>query len=48
MINLFNAVYITGNIPKQGLTSEFITFSKKNNVNYCSDNRTIALMNLRK
>lgn len=44
LVDLFNTIYKTGNIPEQWLTSTFITLPKKKNVNHCSDYRTIALM----
>lgn len=44
MVDLFNTIYKTGNIPDQWLTSTFIILPKKINANHCSDYRTIALI----
>uniref|UniRef100_A0A8D8V3E1 Craniofacial development protein 2 n=1 Tax=Cacopsylla melanoneura TaxID=428564 RepID=A0A8D8V3E1_9HEMI len=44
LVDLLNAIYTSGEIPKSWLTSTFITLPKKNNPKECSDYRTIALM----
>ncbi|KAL1446089.1 hypothetical protein WDU94_009850 [Cyamophila willieti] len=44
LLDLLNAIYSSGKIPKSWLTSTFITLPKKNNPKECSDYRTIALM----
>uniref|UniRef100_A0A8D8M2B6 Craniofacial development protein 2 n=1 Tax=Cacopsylla melanoneura TaxID=428564 RepID=A0A8D8M2B6_9HEMI len=44
LVDLFNSMYDLGSIPKEWLTSTFITLPKKTNAKECSDYRTIALM----
>lgn len=44
IVDLFNAVYTTGIIPKEWLQSTFITLPKKPNAKCCSEYRTISLM----
>ncbi|KAI5734561.1 hypothetical protein M8J77_007970 [Diaphorina citri] len=44
LADLFNSIYDLGSIPKEWLSSTFITLPKKTNAKECSDYRTIALM----
>lgn len=44
LLDLFNNIYETGEIPKQWLLSTFVLIPKKPNPRECSDYRTIALM----
>ncbi|KAI5746142.1 hypothetical protein M8J77_000312 [Diaphorina citri] len=44
LADLFNSIYDLGSIPKEWLSSTFITLLKKTNAKECSDYRTIALM----
>lgn len=44
LLDLFNRIYDTGEIPEQWLSSTFVLIPKKPNPRECSDYRTIALM----
>lgn len=44
LLDLFNRIYYTGEIPEQWLSSTFVLIPKKLNPRECSDYRTIALM----
>ena len=45
LVELFNEIYDTGEIPKEWLISEFIPIPKKPNAMKCEEYRTISLMN---
>ena len=44
IVDLFNTVYKTGNIPKQWLLSTFCAIPKNTNAKDCSEHRTISLI----
>lgn len=44
LVELINTIYKTGIIPKDWLTSTFITLPKKKSAKHCPDYRTISLM----
>lgn len=44
IVELFNAIYRNGNIPKEWLKSTFVAIPKKTNARLCSDYRTISVM----
>lgn len=44
LTQFFNAVYATGTIPEDWVTSTFIALPKKNKAKKCEDHRTICLM----
>lgn len=44
LLQMFNNIYETGDIPEDWLKSTFITLPEKSNAKKCSDYRTISLM----